>query len=262
MFVDLFLMINMTYSTDKTGFTIIEIMVTVSILAILMATVISGFGPAREQARDAQRQADMRTMEVALTLYKNKYGQYPAGCNGFTDTLNNPVWSGQADSVDHACTDGTSQYIRGLVPEFLPELPVDPRLNGDDSGYVYTTNEDQSVYKFMALNTVETEEVAEGHQFFRCGEEYRGGSTGTGGNGSGASNQDTMICLRVPPNLSDSASAYNPGPAWSPFTSVCRDVNQYQTTYAVSAGFSDDARGLTRHPDKGREYDTEIVRCG
>lgn len=241
------------------GFTLIEMMVTVSILAILVTTVVVSFGPAREQARDAQRQTDLRTIEAALTLYKNKYGVYPEACNGPT-TGGSPLWSGQAGG-SYECGSGSGQYIVGLAPEFLPELPVDPKLNGNDSGYVYTTNEDRSVYKLMALNTVEGEEVEEGHPFFRCGQEYRGSSIGTGGTGSGGSYQDSMICLRVPPNLS--ATNYTADSTWSPNNSACRDSGKYQTTYAISAGFSDDSRGLSSSfPDKGREYDTEIVRCG
>ncbi|MFT5831891.1 MAG: prepilin-type N-terminal cleavage/methylation domain-containing protein, partial [Candidatus Paceibacteria bacterium] len=140
-----------------TGFTLIEVLVTVSIVAILIATVITSFGPARERSRDSQRQTDMRTVEAALALYKNKYGVYPAGCNPPT-TGAATSWSGQV-GTDYECPllgsgEPNNRYIVGLAPEFIPVLPTDPKLNGTDSGYVYTTNDDQSVYKFMALNTV------------------------------------------------------------------------------------------------------------
>jgi len=243
----------MFYSANKKAFTIIEILVTVSILAILMTIVVGGFGQAREQSRDAQRQTDLRTIEVALTLYKNKYGVYPAGCNPPT-TGNAPSWSGQPDT-DYRCPGNSGQYIVGLAPEFLPKLPVDPRTNGDDSGYVYTTNEDKTVYKFMALNTVETELVTTDHQFFRCDPSFPTGISGV--SVTDYTNRDPGICARTPltPN-----GTYNPG-GIGPLN-TCTDPNNYQSTYSVSSGFSLDGRGNTNYPLRGQEYDTEMVRCG
>jgi len=222
-------------------------MVTVSIVAILTTVVVASFGTAREQARDAQRQTDLRTVEAALALYKNKYGEYPAGCRGVPTTdINAPQFSGQVGSA-YACPSGSEQYIVGLAPEFIPKLPVDPRLNGSNSGYVYMVNSERSVYKFMALNTVETAEIDQDHPLFRCGADFV-----TGISGSGESYDDPGICQRTPTSPSNNPS----GPLDS-----CRLPAQYQTTFAVSGGFSNDARGVSDQ-ERGREYDTEIVRCG
>jgi prepilin-type N-terminal cleavage/methylation domain-containing protein len=240
-----------------TGFTLIELLVTVSIIAILVAVSIGSFGPAREKSRDSQRQTDLRTVEAALALYKNKYGVYPAGCNPPT-TSNTPSWSGQTGS-GYDCPTG-NRYIIGLAPEFLPQLPVDPRLNADEtySGFVYTTNSDKSVYKFMALNTVEAEEVTERHLFFRCGQEFTSTQTENDAT-TGASYNDSEICERVPINL---GSNYNPNGGSFETPTQCTDVDQYGASYAISDGFSDDVRGLTgANANKGREYDTENVRC-
>jgi prepilin-type N-terminal cleavage/methylation domain-containing protein len=230
----------------KKGFTLIELLVTVSIMVILMTIAFASFGTAREQARDAQRKTDLRTVEAALALYKNKYGRYPTACNGPT-VGSTPRFSGQLDA-DAACTSGSVQYIVGLAPEFIPKLPVDLKLNSDatiDSGFVYAVNNEGSVYKFMALNTVETEEVERGSEFSRCDTSW---NLGTGS----VSYEDPGLCRRTPATAGGTGS----GP-----TAVCNTSSLYQTSYSVSAGFSSDSRGAT-NSEAGQEYDTEVIRCG
>jgi len=245
---------NFSYRHNQ-GFTLLEVIVTVALVAILTGVVVSGFGPAREQSRDTQRQTDLRTVEAALALYKNKYGQYPEACNGATTgaTIN---LSGQSDA-SFACTSGSAQYIVGLAPEFIPKLPVDPKLNGADSGFVYAVNTEGSVYKFMALDTVETRTVTYGDPFFRCGQEFDVNQLNND-TSAGASFLDPEICERVPPSLPGN---YNPSGYAAP--AACMNADNFERTFAISAGFSDDTRGLSgSRANKGREYDTEIVRCG
>lgn len=233
------------------GFTLVELLVVIGIMTILASTLIVGMQQARTQSRDAQRQTDLKTVASALELYRHKYGEYPAGCNGAT-TGASPNWSGQVGS-SYACSSG-NQYIQGLTPEFLPELPRDPRLNPTqpDSGYVYTTNAERSVYKLMALNTVENETVTQTHEFFRCGSDF---TLGFYNINNSTSNQDPAICARVPSSPSGNCSQSVPTP------NECNTGSMYSTTYAVSAGFSTDARGNSSCPSRGEEYDTEVVRC-
>ncbi len=62
----------------REGFTLIEILVVVAIISVLSAVVVVGLGPARRQGRDARRIMDLKQVQVALELYYNAYGQYPA----------------------------------------------------------------------------------------------------------------------------------------------------------------------------------------
>jgi len=240
-------MCNLKKNVQLSGFTLIEILLTVSILAILMATIIGNFGPARESARDSQRQTDLRTVEAALALYKNKYGVYPAGCN-LPTTGNTVIWSGEL-GTDHSCDDGTSNYIRDLAPEFIPKLPTDPRLNGPDSGYVYTTNSDRTVYKFMALKTVETETIDLTSKWYRCDDSYDAPLAPYT-----MSYDDVRICRNTPISANQNA-------ATPPRRPECSNASEFATTYAVSGGFSSNSRGGS-DAERGMEYDTEIVRCG
>ena len=137
------------------GMSLVELLVVMTIIAILTAAFATSFTKESQQKRDIQRQSDLRNLQVAIELYKNKNGRYPEGCN----TPGN--WSGELGS-SYKCGNNTSQYIKNLAPEFIPVLPTDPKLNCPSSGscnkgYVYTVNADGSVYKLMAKNTVEAE---------------------------------------------------------------------------------------------------------
>lgn len=63
------------------AFTLIEILVVVSIIGILAALMLANFSGARDRADDAQRKADMKQLQTALRLLYNDAGQYPTGTN-------------------------------------------------------------------------------------------------------------------------------------------------------------------------------------
>jgi len=137
------------------GFTVVEIVVVVSVIAILSSVVFANLNQASAQSRDAKRQADLRNLQTAIELYRQKEGRYPAGCRGANE------WSGQS-GTDYACSSG-NEYIIGLTYEYISVLPTDPKLNGTNSGYVYRTNTDGTAYKIMAVRTVERETILHTH---------------------------------------------------------------------------------------------------
>ena len=143
------------------GFTLVELLVVVSIVAIISGVLLVNFSASSAASRDAKRQSDLRNLQNAIELYKNKYGRYPEGCNGPN------VWSGQQGTTD-ACGGGDTQYIVDLAPEFIRVLPVDPRPVSGQQGYAYTVSADGSVYKLIAMNVVESEIVSPTHEFGSC----------------------------------------------------------------------------------------------
>ncbi len=147
------------------GFTLIEVVVVVGIIAILAAVIGVNVADSGMKSRDAKRQADLQTMQSAIELYKNKYGRYPAQCA--TSGTSAEGWSGQLGTY-YECTGTNTQYIVGLAPEFIPVLPKDPKLNGPASGYAYRVNTAGTVYKLMARSTVESENVNWAHKFSSC----------------------------------------------------------------------------------------------
>lgn len=156
---------NHLYFKKNKGFTLVELLVTISIISILAAVIAVNSLDSAKLSRDEKRQADIRNLQSSLELYKNKYGRYPEACDAKVD-----AWAGQQGS-NYACT-ANNQYIVGLAPEFISVLPIDPKLNGGDSGYVYRTNAKGTVYKLMVRNTVESEVVGYSHPLKSC--DYNG----------------------------------------------------------------------------------------
>lgn len=74
-----------------------------------------------------QRVTDLSNIKNAVESYKNDHGVYPAS-EGFDGLYNR---SGKINA----------QWIRGIVPDYLPSLPRDPREDFDPSDqYLYNSN--------------------------------------------------------------------------------------------------------------------------
>jgi prepilin-type N-terminal cleavage/methylation domain-containing protein len=153
----------------RTGFTLIEVLVTVTIMIILVGVVTRVAINASVTGRDADRQADLRALQAAVEAYRRDHGRYPPGCNAAG------TWSGEA-GTEWACpASHNNQYITGLVPGYINRLPNDPNLSGcidttapRQCGYAYMTNTEGSVYKIIAMNTVEGPNVTPDHPLASC----------------------------------------------------------------------------------------------
>lgn len=75
----------------KKGFTLIEILVVISIIAILAGIGISVFSGVQKNNRDQARIRDLQAIKQALELYRSDNGDYPVTGNvGVGTTLTNP----------------------------------------------------------------------------------------------------------------------------------------------------------------------------
>lgn len=63
----------------KNGFSLIELLVVISIISVLSAVLVSNFMGMRERARDAQKIEDLYAIKNALRLYYNDKQTYPGG---------------------------------------------------------------------------------------------------------------------------------------------------------------------------------------
>lgn len=75
------------------GFTLIEVMVVVVILAILAAIIVPRVLKRPEQARVAAAQADIRAIQNAMELYKLDNGFYPSTEQGIKALVTKPTSS-------------------------------------------------------------------------------------------------------------------------------------------------------------------------
>jgi len=73
---------NKKKSKKSSGFTLVELLVTIAIMAALIAVLLPNFMGARERARDSQKIQELGAMKNALRLYYNDNQKYPAGAGG------------------------------------------------------------------------------------------------------------------------------------------------------------------------------------
>jgi len=64
---------------ERKGFTLIEILIVVAIIAILASVILVGLGPTQSLGRDARRVSDLHEVQNGLELYYNSKGAYPIG---------------------------------------------------------------------------------------------------------------------------------------------------------------------------------------
>ena len=112
-----FARITNSVAQRRGGFTLIEILVVIGIIAILAAIVIIAINPSRQfaQARESQRVSNVNAILNAI-------GENIADNKGLFSCPTYPTITATAAAIS-----GTGANIRPcLVPTYMPDLPVDP----------------------------------------------------------------------------------------------------------------------------------------
>lgn len=107
------------------GFTIVELLIVIVVIAILAAITIVAYNGIQGRARDSQRLSDMKTIQKALEIYKTNNGIYPAA-------VITPNTGGFETS-----TNGTNatNFLSALVgPNGVSSISVDPKNSGNGTG--------------------------------------------------------------------------------------------------------------------------------
>lgn len=124
------------------GFTLIEILVSIGLLAALAAIVLIAVNPARQFAnmRNTQRSSDLHALlnSVGQRVAENK-GQL--NCPAITIPTVNPVPTPLTNATGANIGSGAGDVdLRGcVVPTYISELPVDPTIGTSWDGAAYTT---------------------------------------------------------------------------------------------------------------------------
>jgi prepilin-type N-terminal cleavage/methylation domain-containing protein len=133
---------------ERQGFTLIEILIVVAIIAILASVVLVGLGPTQQSGRDARRLSDLHEIQNALELFYNKCGFYP----GSVDASGKCVTTLPAGAA-YPSGAASSQYggvavnlAAGTSGLGLSTLPNDPTTN---KSYLYRVSAASSPSQYM-----------------------------------------------------------------------------------------------------------------
>lgn len=168
------------------GFTIVELLIVVVVLAILATIVIVAYNGIQERARNAKRQSDLSSVQKKLETYNAENGEYPR-------TTNNPKSNWRAADVrtDDNCFSGTSQ------PDWVPGISGLPQSDQSSTGvdgmkgcYLYVSNgaeyvisawnmlsqpQTSNMYRRLGFREFQT---ASSTQFYTCNSGPVGGASG------------------------------------------------------------------------------------
>lgn len=165
------------HKRSNRAFTLIEILVVITIISILSGILYAAFGTAKEDAKNKALKTELKEVQLALELYKAQYGRYPAAptspTSGGASACVVNLGSGVYQASSKFCV-VTNPYIRDLVPEFIAKLPSHTTSANPNCNIVYMTdNDDNSWYKLIAENchagaTNPSEGVQPDDEFARC----------------------------------------------------------------------------------------------
>lgn len=110
------------------GFTIIELLVVISVIGLLASVILVSLNSARAKARDARRKADLAQITRALELYYDTYGGYPT--SGWNDggAVNYTVFSSLCNQTN----------FTQVMPS-CPHDPLHPNNACYNAEYVYVS---------------------------------------------------------------------------------------------------------------------------
>ena len=119
----------------KAGFSLIELLLVIGILAILAAIVIVAMNPKpMVDERNAKRTKDIQMLLDAVTQYAvETKGVFPAGITITAKEI--------CRSSELPCHNGVDLDV--LTGSYLPELPIDPLASSSGTGSHYTIMKDR-----------------------------------------------------------------------------------------------------------------------
>lgn len=152
------------------GFTLIELMVAISIVGIVFAIIISSSSAIQRSARDAQRQSDLRTLQSILQQYYGDQGYFPSGC------CNTPLKLDDSNPITQLTSSIGTPTPPSSLKTYAVKLPVDPTT---DQTYCYKSYSSLATANNNALfYTCDNSSSDRCHYYILCAK-LEGASTGS-----------------------------------------------------------------------------------
>lgn len=164
----------MEYVKRYTGFTLIEVLVVVTIIGILSAILYTNFTSARQDARNKIMRTTLSEIQLALEVYRAQNGFYPIPAS--TPAICYGAAPGLYTGINSSSCPTHRLYIANLVPDFIASLPTAAELSRSSTcqiQYRVDDNTSPTAYKITLVRCVEgvtgvTDGIAQSDEFARC----------------------------------------------------------------------------------------------
>lgn len=115
------------------GFTIVELLIVIVVIAILAAVTIVAFNGLQQRSRDSRRASDIAAITKALELYHTDNGMFPLSGGS---TIQGPNWSTTADGSWPTFMNQLTSYMTNSLSDPVSTPNTDLR-NAASPGYDY-----------------------------------------------------------------------------------------------------------------------------
>ena len=127
------------------AFTLVELLITISIIAILAAIASISYSGIQQRGRDAQRKNDLNQIKVGLSTYYNAQVpvQFVPSASGCTSTSSNCAT---------LTIDGSTDLLSvALEPNYIRNVPTDPTGTGNNVYQYYSSPLNSSANQAFTL---------------------------------------------------------------------------------------------------------------
>ena len=141
------------FYSQQNGFTLVELLVAISIVGLLAALVLTPLNDASLLARDAKRKASLDQVRTALQLYYNRYDTFQVANSGWNN--GGQGWISYENGQTY-----TRSVIRALAEEgFLNSEDIEDPIQ--DPGYmIYVCNGGDDYAISATLENPSTQDIA------------------------------------------------------------------------------------------------------